>query len=91
MYIRCSFQRKFRNFSCPLHYPIKDEMDGTFNRHWGMKNVYNILIGKSEGQKPLRRSRNICEDNIQIELEEGTLIMWTGFISLSTGFSGGLL
>jgi hypothetical protein len=37
-----------------------------------MKNIYYILVGKSEGQKPLQKSRGISEDNIQMKLEEGT-------------------
>lgn len=59
-------------FSRPLNYLVKDETGGTFSRHWIMKNIYYILVGKSEGQKPLQKSRGISEDNIQMKLEEGT-------------------
>jgi hypothetical protein len=66
-------------------------MGGTCDKHWKMKNMYNTFVGKSEGQKPLKRSRSISEENIQMELEEGTMRMLTGFTSLRTGFNGGLL
>jgi hypothetical protein len=33
-----------------------------------MKNVYKILVGKSEGKRPPRRLRCRWEDNIRIDL-----------------------
>jgi hypothetical protein len=38
-----------------------------------MRNVYNILIGKPEGKRPLGRSRHRWEDNIKMDLKE---ILW---------------
>jgi hypothetical protein len=40
-----------------------------------MRNAYNILVGKSEGKRPLARSRGIWEDNIRMDLRE---IGWEG-------------
>jgi hypothetical protein len=35
-----------------------------------MRNGYNILVGKSEGKRPLGRSRRRWEDNIRRDLWE---------------------
>jgi len=32
--------------------------------------AYRILVGKSEGKRPLGRSRRRWEDNVKMELEE---------------------
>jgi hypothetical protein len=34
-----------------------DEMGGACNTHVKMRNVYNILVGKPEGKRPLGRPR----------------------------------
>jgi hypothetical protein len=36
----------------------------------GEKNAYRILVGKSEGKKPLGRSRRKWVDNIKMDLRE---------------------
>jgi hypothetical protein len=40
-----------------------------------MRNLYNILIGKPEGKRPLRRPRSTREENIRMDLKK---IMWEG-------------
>jgi hypothetical protein len=35
-----------------------------------MRNSYNILVGKSEGKRPLRRPRRRRKDNIRVDLRE---------------------
>jgi hypothetical protein len=35
-----------------------------------MRNVYKILVGKSEGKRPLRGPRRRWEDNIRMNLGE---------------------
>jgi hypothetical protein len=40
------------------------------------RNAYNILVGKPEGKRPLRRPRRRWEDNIRMELREE--IVWEG-------------
>jgi hypothetical protein len=35
-----------------------------------MRNVYNILVGKPEGKRPLGRRRRRWEDNIKMNLME---------------------
>jgi hypothetical protein len=35
-----------------------------------IKNAYNILVGKSEGERTLGVSRRWCEDNIKDNLED---------------------
>jgi hypothetical protein len=39
------------------------------------RNAYNILIGKHERKRPLRRLRSRWEDNIRTDLRE---IVWEG-------------
>jgi hypothetical protein len=56
-----------------------------------MRNSYNIVVGKSEGKRPLVRSRRRWEDNIRMNLKEIGLGVWTGCTWLSIGTSGGLL
>jgi hypothetical protein len=41
----------------------------------GMRNAHNILIGKPEGKRPLRRPRCRWKDNIRTDLWE---IGWKG-------------
>ena len=41
---------------------------GTF---WGeARRVYRVLVGKSEGKRPLGRSRRRWEDNIMMDFQE---------------------
>jgi hypothetical protein len=40
-----------------------------------MRNVYKILVGKSEGKRPRGRPRHRREDNIRMDLRE---IRWEG-------------
>jgi hypothetical protein len=42
-----------------------------------LKNAYNILVGKPEGNRPLGRPRSMWEDNIRIYLRE---IGWEGVV-----------
>jgi hypothetical protein len=35
-----------------------------------MRTMYNILVGKLEGKRPLGRPRRRWEDNIRIDLRE---------------------
>jgi hypothetical protein len=34
------------------------------------RNAYNVLVRKFEGKKPLSKPKNICEDDIRIDLRE---------------------
>jgi len=34
------------------------------------RRVYGVLVGKTEGKRPLGRSRRRWEDNIKLDLEE---------------------
>jgi hypothetical protein len=35
-----------------------------------MRNIYNILVGKPEGKRPLGRGRQRWKDNIRTDLRE---------------------
>jgi hypothetical protein len=56
-----------------------------------MRNAYDILAGKSEGKRPLRRPRNMWGDNIKMDLRGIAMGVWFGFIWLRIGTGGGLL
>jgi hypothetical protein len=43
-----------------------------------MRNVYSVLVGKTEGRRPVGRSRRRWEDNIRIDLREIGWKVWTG-------------
>ena len=55
------------------------------------RGVYRVLVGKSEGKRPLGRPRHRWEDNIKLDLREvgsGTLV---GLIGLRIGKGCGCL
>jgi hypothetical protein len=49
------------------------------------------LVGNPEGKRPLGRIRRRLEDNIKMDLGEINGELWTGFIWVRIGTSGGLL
>jgi hypothetical protein len=53
--------------------------------------VYKVLVGKSEGKKPLRRRKRRWEDVIRMDLREIGWGWWIGFSWLRTGIGGKLL
>jgi hypothetical protein len=56
------------------------------------RNAYRILVGRPEGKRPLGRARRMCVDNIKINLRERESgMVWTEWVSLRIGTSGGLL
>jgi hypothetical protein len=55
------------------------------------RNAYNILVGKPEGKRLLGRPRRRWKDNIRMDLREYGTKVWTGFIWLRIGNSGGLM
>jgi hypothetical protein len=57
----------------------------------GMRNTYNILVGKPEEMRPFGRPTHRWEDNIRMDLRKFGWRVWTGCIWLKTGTSGGLL
>jgi hypothetical protein len=61
---------------------------GQVARKGEKRNAYGILVGKSEGKRPLERPRRIWVDNIKMDFRE---IEWGGMIWLRIGTSGGLL
>jgi hypothetical protein len=56
----------------------------------GIRNAYKILVIKPEGSRPLGRPRRRWEDDIRTNFEV-VVRMWTGYILLRIGTSGGLL
>jgi hypothetical protein len=40
-----------------------------------IRNAYNILVGKPEAKRPLRRPRRTLEDNIRMDLR---IVGWEG-------------
>jgi hypothetical protein len=58
----------------PHHYcvgdKIENEMGGACSSDGYGRAVYRVLVGKTEGKKPLGRHRHRLEDNIKIDLQE---------------------
>jgi hypothetical protein len=65
-------------------------MGGALTHLGEMGNAYRILVGETEGKRPLGRPRCIWENNIRRDLRATG---WDGVdcIHLSIGSSGGLL
>jgi hypothetical protein len=60
--------------------------------HMGeMRNAYKILVENPEVKTPLGIPRRRWEDNIRMVIREIRSRVWTGFMWLRTGTSGGLL
>jgi hypothetical protein len=55
------------------------------------RKVYKVLVGKSEGRRPLGRPRRRWEDGVRMDLREIGLGVWIVFDWLMTGTGGGLL
>jgi hypothetical protein len=68
-------QIKSRRMRCAGHVARMEEK----------RKVYKVLVGKSEGKRPLGRSRRRWEDRVRMDLREIGLGVWIGFDWLSTG------
>jgi hypothetical protein len=55
------------------------------------RKVCKVLVGKTEGKRPLGRQRRRCENGIRMDLREIGLGVWIGFDWLRTGTGGGQL
>ena len=53
------------------------------------RGVYRVLVGKTEGKRPLGRPRHRWEDNIKMNLQEVGCGTWTGSRWLRVGIGGG--
>jgi hypothetical protein len=53
----------------------------------GERGMYRVLVGKSEGKRPLVRTRRRWEDNIKMDLQEVGCGVWTGlgWLRIETG------
>jgi hypothetical protein len=55
------------------------------------RGAYRILVGRTEGRRPLGRPRRRWEDNIKMGLQVVGWGTWTGLSWLRIGTGGGLL
>jgi hypothetical protein len=55
------------------------------------RNVYRVLVEKSEGKRSLERPRRSWEDGIKMEFRDVGWWVWSGFAWLRKGTDGGLL
>jgi hypothetical protein len=55
------------------------------------RNLYRVLVGKSEGKRPFGRPRRRWEDGIRTDLRVICWGVWSGFTWLCIGTVGGLL
>ena len=53
------------------------------------RSVFRLLVGKSEGKRPLGRSKRRREDNSKMDFQEMGWGPWTGLIWLRMGTDGG--
>ena len=50
---------------------------GHVARMWERRDVYRVLVGKTEGKRPLGRPRRRWEGNIKMDLQEVECGVWT--------------
>jgi len=62
-------------------------MVGNVASIWASRRVYRVLVGKSEGKKPLGRTRLRRENNIRKDIEEVGCGACAGLIWLRMGIS----
>jgi hypothetical protein len=55
------------------------------------RGVHGVLVGKSEGKRPLESPRHRWEDNIKMDLQEVEVVVATGWSWLRIGTDGGRL
>ena len=55
------------------------------------RGIYRILVGKSEGERPLGRTKNRWEDNIKMGVQKVGCGVGTGSSWLRLGIGGGHL
>jgi hypothetical protein len=67
----------------------KDGLCKKYSTHGEMRYPFNIFIGKHEGKRQLGRPRRGRERNIKIIFKDWDMRVWTGFIWLRIGTSGG--
>jgi hypothetical protein len=48
----------------------KNDMDGACNTYGGEEGICRVLVGKTEGERPLGRHRHRWENNIKMDLQE---------------------
>jgi len=66
-------------------------MGGACSTYGGEERCIQGLVGKSEGKRPLGRSRLRWEDNIKIVLEDVGRGAWIGLICIMLGTGDGVL
>jgi hypothetical protein len=55
------------------------------------RGVYRLLVGKPKGKRPLGRSRSICKNNIEVDLQVVGWRLWAGLHWLRIDTGGGHL
>jgi hypothetical protein len=60
-------------------------MGGACSTYGGRRGAYGVLVGKSEGRRPLGTPRRRLEDNIKMDLQE---VVWGHGLDLSGSGKG---
>jgi hypothetical protein len=68
-----------------------NEMGGACNTYGEKRGPYRILVGRTQGRRPLGRSRHRWEDNIKMVVQDVGWGAWTGLSWFRIGTGGGLL
>jgi len=55
------------------------------------RGVHRVLVGKPKVKRPLARPRLRWEDNIKMDLQEGSVGVWAGSSRIRIGTGGGHL
>jgi hypothetical protein len=66
----------------------KNEMGRACNAYGEGRGVYRVLVGKTEGKRPLGRPMPRWEDNIKAGFQEVEWGLWTGLSWLRIETSG---
>jgi hypothetical protein len=53
-----------------LNILLEDEVGGTCNTHGEGESVYKVLVGRTEGKRPLEGPRRRWKDNIKMDFRE---------------------
>jgi hypothetical protein len=56
----------------------KNEMGGVRSADGERRGMYRLVVGKPEGQRPMRKPMRRGEDNIKMDLQEVGRGVWTG-------------
>ena len=73
---------------CSVNNIEKNEIGGACRTNGERRGVHWVLLGETEGKRPLGRPRHRWEDNIELDLQEVGCGVWIGSNWLKIGTGG---